>query len=142
VIEHPTPCPPCEEQRRRAAALAQAGPAVQESQRAVRFRVWLSGFLAGGEPITGSCPLDWAIVPDDGIQGVRVEFNDGTSRLCSGDDWYGVLASPDGSWTVIHNRDDARTNHRRYPDIAWKRGRWTSDAEIQAVGVAMDQRID
>jgi hypothetical protein len=75
-------------------------------------------------------------MPDDGMLAVKVFFNDGLSRNCAGNDWYGLLVSSPDTWTVIHNNNE--DNEERYPTALWKRGQWTSEAEMHAVIGAMD----
>jgi hypothetical protein len=105
-------------------------PAVteREPQTAVRF----AARMIGGRVVTGHGPADWSEVPDDGILAVVLVFNDSTRRNCNGDDWYGLLVTGD-RWTVIHNSHSEAENRARYPNVAWKRGRWTDDGEMQAV---------
>jgi hypothetical protein len=70
----------------------------------------------------------WADLPDDGLQVVVIYFEDGTRRICHGDDWYFEV---DG--TIAHNSDSRRDNERRYPNAALKRGRWMADDAYKAL---------
>jgi hypothetical protein len=106
-----------------------AGP-----QHATGFRAW----YVGGSVYCGG-PDEWRALPDEGVLGVRVCFSDGTARVCSGNDWYGLLSTSDGFWTVIHNNDSLAENEKRYPSAIWKRGLGTSDAEMQSVNAAMSE---
>jgi hypothetical protein len=102
-----------------------------EPQRAVRFRAWYtSGRVYEGDS------SGWGEMPDDGVLAVKVFFSDGLSRNCSGNDWYGLLVLSPDAWTIIHNNNE--DNLERYPTALWKRGKWTSEAEMQAVIGAMD----
>jgi hypothetical protein len=95
----------------------------------VKFKAW----YAGGDTFQGCCDAWEQDLPGDGVLCVKVWFENGASRVCAGDDWYGLLRTPDGHWTIIHNRDTAQENARRYPTVAWKRGTWTSEVEMAAV---------
>lgn len=101
-------------------------------QHAVRFKAWYTE----GRVFEGCCKK-WDALPEDGVLAVRVWFSDETSRVCSGDDWYAIVHFPDGFWTVIHNRESLSQNQTRYPEASWKAGRWTSEAEMQAVNAAL-----
>ena len=100
-------------------------------QQAVRFKAW----YVGGVVYEGDSSL-WGRMPDDGMLAVKVFFNDGLSRMCSGNDWYGLLVISPDSWTIIHNNNE--DNAERYPNALFKRGKWTSEAEMQAVNEALN----
>lgn len=102
-----------------------------KDQHAIHFKAW----YVEGQTFQGCCDA-WNDLPADGVIGVKVFFNDGTARNCMGNDWYGLFQAPDGFWTVIHN--NAEDNAVRYPAVSWKRGMWTSEAEIHAVSAAMN----
>lgn len=108
----------------------QDNPEKQKQQHAERFKAW----YVGGDTFQGCCEA-WNDLPDDGCLAVKVWFNDGTARVCSGNDWYGLHVAPDGFWTLIHNNHE--DNKIRYPDVVWKRGMWTSESEMQAVNDAL-----
>lgn len=107
-------------------------PKEPKVQRAVRFRAWYTG----GRVYEGDSS-DWGKMPDDGVLAVKVFFNDGTARNCSGNDWYGLLLFDGGEWTVIHNNNE--DNLERYPTALWKRGQWTSEAEMHEVERLMNE---
>ena len=102
-------------------------PAVQ---KAVSFKAW----YIGGKTYEGDSS-EWGKMPDDGLLAVKVFFSDGLSRVCSGNDWYGLLIIDADTWTVIHNNNE--DNQERYPTALWKRGKWTSEKEMQAVSRAL-----
>lgn len=101
-------------------------------QRAVRWRAWYVGGLTfeGGREA-------WNALPGDGMLAVKVFFNDGLSRNCSGNDWYGLLVVSPDSFTVVHNNQPIEENERRYPTCLWKRGQWTVESEMQAVNAEL-----
>ena len=99
-----------------------------KDQHAVRFKAWYTN----DQTFQGCCEA-WNDLPDDGVLLVLAYFSDDTSRICDGADWYGLYKTPDGFWTIIHNNDDLETNKKRYPEVAWKRGVWTSEANLKSV---------
>lgn len=70
---------------------------------------------------------------------VKVFFNDRTARNCSGNDWYGLLILGVDSWTIIHNNNE--DNEKRYPAAIFKRGKWTSEAEMREVDTLMQEAV-
>lgn len=104
----------------------------EKVQKSARIHVWYDG----GRKFSGGKSI-WKGLPEDGVLAVQVEFNDGLKRNCVGDDWYGLMPHADGSWTIIHNSLSQAENEKRYPNVVWKRGRWTSDAEIHRVVAEM-----
>jgi hypothetical protein len=109
-------------------------PRPPTEQHAVSWKAW----VVGGKVYEGDAS-SWSALPDDGMLAVKVFFSDGLSRVCSGNDWYGLLPCPDGVYTIIHNNDPLAENEKRYPSAIWKRGKWTSDAEMQSVNAAMSE---
>ena len=101
---------------------------VPPPQHAVAFKAWYTE----GRFYEGDFDA-WAQLPEDGVLAVRVIFDDGTARICMGDDWYAVNRFPDGYWTVIHNSHQEAMNRKRYPNACWKQGSWTSEAEMLTI---------
>lgn len=91
-------------------------------------------WYVGGSTFEGGRD-EWGALPDDGVLAVKVCFNDGTARVCSGNDWYGLLQTSSDSFTIIHNNNE--DNEKRYPNAVFKRGKWTSEEEMQAVNDAL-----
>jgi hypothetical protein len=100
-------------------------------QHAVGWKAW----YIGGR-VYESASSSWGDLPDDGVLAVKVFFNDNTSRNCNGNDQYGLLILSPDSWTIIHNNNE--DNLERYPNAIWKRGKWTSEEEMNAVVEAMN----
>ena len=96
-------------------------------QKAVGFKAW----YVGGR----TYDKDWSRMPDDGVLAVKVFFSDGLSRMCSGNDWYGLLVLSPDSWTIVHNNNE--DNLERYPNAIWKRGMWTSEEEMHRVSAEL-----
>jgi hypothetical protein len=106
-------------------------PPEPKVQRAEKFRAW----YVGGRTYEGDAS-EWGKMPGDGMLGVKVFFNDGTARNCSGNDWYGLLILDVDTWTIAHNNNE--DNEKRYPTAIWKRGQWASEAEMHEVEQAMN----
>lgn len=90
-----------------------------------RWRVW----YIGGTTVDGETFDDWRGIPDDGVLTVMLWFADDTRRVEQGNDFY--FATPDGVYG--HNDDSLAVNKKRYPDASFKRGKWTTDAEMNRV---------
>lgn len=95
------------------------------AQDVVRWRVW----YVGGEVREGKTFTDWQTLPDDGVLIVMLYHEDGTRRIEQGNDSY--WATPEGAYA--HSNDPAEEIKRRYVGASVKRGKWTTDAEMQRV---------
>jgi len=73
----------------------------------------------------------WADLPDEGVIGVKILFDDGTSRNMTGSDFY-WMADILGVPTLCQGLHDDRPAER-YPGASIKLGVWTTDAEMRSV---------
>lgn len=88
-----------------------------------RFRAWYTeGRIFDGESFE-----DWQALPEDGVLTVMLWHPDGTRRVEQGNDFY--FATPDG----VYGHNDQPDNEDRYPGASVKRGKWTTDAEMERV---------
>jgi hypothetical protein len=85
---------------------------------------------------------EWADLPDDGVLGVVVVFDEkspGTEvqlrRFVSGSDLYWACEI-DGHFTICQGAWEDKP-HKRYPGAEIKKGVWTSDEEMQRVNDEM-----
>lgn len=89
------------------------------------WRAWYTE----GRVFDGQGFEDWLALPDDGVLTVMLWFEDGTRRVEQGNDQY--WATPEGIYA--HSDDPTEEIERRYPGASVKRGKWTTDAEMQRV---------
>lgn len=90
-----------------------------------RWRAWYTE----NRVFDGQGFADWAELPDDGVLSVMLWFADGTRRVEQGNDHY--WATPEGIYA--HSDDPLDEIERRYPGASVKRGKWTTDAQMQRV---------
>lgn len=98
----------------------------------VGWRVW---YTEGRVFDSRNC--QWQDLPDDGVLILYLYYDewsgDGNVRHRQkflGDDWY--FHEP-GTDLFGSNNDSLEENRERYPDAIFKRGKWTSFSEFQAV---------
>jgi hypothetical protein len=90
-----------------------------------RWRAWYTeGRIFDGEGFE-----DWQALPDDGVLTVMLWFANGTRRIEQGNDSY--FATPEGIYG--HSNETVAEIEPRYPGASVKRGKWTTDAEMDRV---------
>lgn len=105
--------------------------------RTFAWKAWYTGgraFCSDG--------TDWADLPDDGVLGIVVVFDEVSQpsgerfrRLVSGSDLYWMVDLL-GSPTICQGAHEDRPD-KRYPGAMIKRGTWTSDEDMQRVNAEM-----
>lgn len=96
-------------------------------KEAIGWRAWYTGGR-----VFSSNETAWRDLPDDGVLVVRVYLNDKTSRLMSGADYYFKTVDESGEQPiygqgVFNPQETMQELAARYPGVAVKRGRWTTD---------------
>lgn len=99
-----------------------------DPQQVTRWRVW----YVGGATIDGQSFEDWRALPDDGVLSVMLWFADGTRRVQQGNDSYFATAGG----VFGHNDETVAQVEARYEGASVKRGKWTTDHEMQQVARA------
>lgn len=91
-----------------------------------RWRAWYTE----GRTFDGETFEDWRALPDDGALEFVVCFEDGTSRMASGNDRYWSVP---GGVFLAHSNDPADEITERYPGASIKRGMWTTETDMARV---------
>lgn len=92
----------------------------------IAWKAWFSGgrsWCSSGTP--------WEDLPEEGVIGVVIVFDDGTRRNMTGSDMYWMVELL-GKPTLCQGLHDDRPAER-YPGASIKRGVWTSDEEMRRV---------
>ncbi len=87
---------------------------------------WRAWFTSGR--VFDSAAVAWADLPDDGFVVGMVYYDDGTSRIVAGGDFYFAVGD-----SIAYNDDPPEVTLGRYPGIAIVRGQWVPDAEYVAL---------
>lgn len=87
------------------------------------FRAWYTE----GRVFDGETFEDWQALPDDGFLYGAVMSSDHTGRQMGGNDSY--FSTEDGIYG--HSNDSVEEIERRYPGASVKRGKWTTEDELQ-----------
>jgi hypothetical protein len=102
----------------------------------IAWKAWYRGGVA-----YCSTGKTWAELPDDGLLGIVVLFDDLSPsgerlhRFISGSDLYWMVEL-EGRITICQGQHEDRPE-KRYPGAVIKRGAWTSDEEMQRVNAEM-----
>lgn len=75
-------------------------------------------------------------LPDDGFQGMKLWFSDGTSRYISGNDFY-FFCQHEAGIIFGQSNDTLRDIKKRYPKAMIKRGRHVPDIMIKQINDLM-----
>lgn len=96
----------------------------------VAWKAW----YRGGE-IFCSPGTEWEDLPDEGVVGVAMRFDNGHYRVMTGSDYYWMVEIL-GKLTLCQGLHEDKPAER-YPGASIKVGVWTSDEEMQRVLQAM-----
>lgn len=75
---------------------------------------------------------EWESLPVDGVLSVILFHQDGTRRVMQGDELY--FSTPEGVY-AHDSRYSVDEVEKRYSGASVKRGKWTTDAEMERVAV-------
>lgn len=92
----------------------------------VAWKAWYRGGVA-----YCSDGYKWEDLPDEGVIGVTIVYDDDTRRFMTGSDFYWQAAIL-GVLTLCQGLHDDRPAER-YPGASIKMGVWTTDAEMRHV---------
>ena len=90
---------------------------------------WKAWYRGGEAYCSNGC--EWVDLPDEGVIGVTICYDDDTRRFMTGSDFY-WLATILGKPTLCQGLHDDFPE-RRYPGAIIKRGVWTTDDEMRHV---------
>jgi hypothetical protein len=106
----------------------------------MRMTAWKAWYRGGSSYCSSG--VDWADLPDDGLLGIVIvfdEFAPGTTtrlrRIVSGSDLYWMVDLL-GRPTICQGSHEDKPE-KRYPGASIKKGVWTSDEEMQRVNAEM-----
>jgi hypothetical protein len=94
--------------------------------KVVAWKAWYRGDLA-----FCSTGYEWEDLPDEGVVGVVIVFDDATRRNMTGSDFY-WMATILGQPTLCQGLHDDNPAER-YPGASIKKGVWTTDDEMRRV---------
>lgn len=106
--------------------------------KVIAWKAWYCGGMA-----VCSTEAEWENLPDDGMLGYVVLFNelkeDGKHhhRISTGRDWYWKSAGMRDDPIYGYSNDEPEEIRRRYPGANLKRGKWTDDPEMYRVSAEM-----
>lgn len=101
--------------------------------RCIGWKAWYTG----GRKFDSSRTA-WADLPDDGALAIVIYFDERSAdrlpqrRIMTGSDYY----FRDGD-IYGQNNETAEDNRRRYPNASFKRGKWTTDDEMQRINAEL-----